>query len=194
MNTLRYYTRSKWVQVSIVAAVPQLIAIPVSYSYGRTSVKNEVVANAKAEQDKIDKREADDKTFKDGLMVVSKDIQPGTYKTYPYDLLGGQLGCRWNRLDGTDSKKSGEIGIGRANVNEPSVVTIKDIDKAFSSQGFGLWHSDLSQHTTINKTSFKNGTFMVGADVEPGVYTSESSQSSLCFKLLPLTLPAALDL
>ncbi len=67
----------------------------------------------------------------DGIYLVGKDINPGTYRN------GGTSGCYWKRSSGT----SGDFGEILANGNEsgPAVVTIESSDVAFTSKRCGQW-------------------------------------------------------
>ncbi len=67
-----------------------------------------------------------------GLFLVGEDVQPGTYRG---DGSGGM--CYWARLSGT----SGELGDVIANglPDGPTVVTIRESDVAFETQGCADW-------------------------------------------------------
>jgi hypothetical protein len=110
-------------------------------------------------------------TFSDGTYQVGTDIQPGTYRTRE-----SSLGCYYARLGGF----SGELNdiLANANTDAPAVVTIKPTDAGFESQGCGTWTKDLSA-ITESKTSFDDGIYIVGTDIEPGTY--RSSGSSGCY-------------
>lgn len=107
-------------------------------------------------------------TFGDGTFQVGKDIQPGTYRTQV-----ASPGCYWARLSGFGGTV-GEI-IANDNTDGPAVVTIARSDKGFQSQNCGTWTQDLSQITT-SKTSFDDGTYIVGTDLEPGTYRNTGDQ------------------
>lgn len=116
--------------------------------------------------------------FDDGTHVVGEDIQPGTYRTHGDD--GSALGCYWERLAGF----SGEFDEILANSNrghgEPEVVTIKETDKGFKTEGCGKWYKELTQ-VTENKQSFGSGTFIVGTDIEPGNYKNSGAEALGCY-------------
>lgn len=67
----------------------------------------------------------------DGIFLVGKDINPGTYRN------SGTSGCYWKRSSGT----SGDFDEILANGNEsgPAVVTIQPGDVAFTSKRCGTW-------------------------------------------------------
>lgn len=106
--------------------------------------------------------------FGDGTFEIGKDIQPGTYRTRE-----ASSGCYFARLKGF----SGSLDdiIANDNTDAPAVVTIAASDKGFQSQDCGTWTQDLSQITT-SKTTFDDGTYIVGTDLEPGTYKSSGVQ------------------
>ncbi|UNN05184.1 hypothetical protein [Rhodococcus opacus] len=72
------------------------------------------------------------KITKDGIYLVGKDIEPGTYQT------SGGSGCYWQRSSGT----SGDFDDILANGNESgqAIVTIAASDVAFTTKRCGSWH------------------------------------------------------
>jgi hypothetical protein len=106
--------------------------------------------------------------FGDGTFEVGKDIHPGTYRTRE-----ASSGCYYARLKGF----SGSLDdiITNDNTDAPAVVTIAASDKGFQSRDCGTWTQDLSQITT-SKTTFDDGTYIVGTDLEPGTYKSSGVQ------------------
>lgn len=110
-------------------------------------------------------------TFGDGTFQVGKDIQPGTYRTRV-----GSSGCYYARLSGFGGTL-GEI-LANNNTDAPAIVTIAKTDKGFESQNCGTWTQDLSQITT-SKTTFGDGMYIVGTDIEPGTY--KNTGSSGCY-------------
>lgn len=109
--------------------------------------------------------------FSDGTYVVGKDIQAGTYRTRR-----AASGCYYSRLNGF----SGELADINSNelTNATAIVTIMESDKGFKSSGCGTWTQDLSAITT-SKTSFGDGTFIVGTDIDAGTY--KNSGGSTCY-------------
>ena len=71
------------------------------------------------------------KITKDGIYLVGKDIEPGTYLT------SGGSGCYWQRSSGT----SGDFDDILANGNESgqAIVTIAASDVAFTTKRCGSW-------------------------------------------------------
>jgi len=105
--------------------------------------------------------------FSDGVFQIGKDIQPGTYR-----LREKPSGCYYERLKGF----GGSVGdiISNENTSAYAIVTINATDKGFKSQNCGYWTQDLSAVTT-NKTTFDDGMFIVGTDIEPGTYKNTGS-------------------
>ena len=101
----------------------------------------------------------------DGAWRVGQDVQPGTYRTRT-----GSRGCYFDRLSGF----SGQLADILANENEdgPAVITIGPDDKGFDSKRCATWTSDLSA-ITQSRTSFGEGEFIVGTDIQPGTYRSD---------------------
>lgn len=109
--------------------------------------------------------------FGDGTFVVGKDIQPGTYRTRE-----ASSGCYYARLRGFGGTTDDIIA--NANTDAPAIVTIAATDKGFESTSCGIWTKDLSAITT-SKTSFGDGMYIVGTDMQPGTY--KSSGQSGCY-------------
>jgi sugar-specific transcriptional regulator TrmB len=150
-----------------------------SWKHDLTQEENELFAGAiasasataSAPATSSDTASSTDKTFGDGTYQVGTDIQPGTYRTRE-----GSPGCYYERLSGF----SGEMNEILANgvTDAPAIVTIKPTDAGFQSQGCGTWTKDLSA-ITESETSFGEGAYIVGTDIEPGTY--RSSGSSGCY-------------
>jgi hypothetical protein len=106
--------------------------------------------------------------FGDGQLQVGKDIQPGAYRTRV-----GSSACYWERLKGFSG--AFEDIIANDNTDGPAVVTIAVNDAGFTSQDCGTWTQDLSQ-ITKSKSSFEDGAYIVGTDIEPGTYKNTGDQ------------------
>lgn len=102
-----------------------------------------------------------------GTFEVGKDIQPGTYRTRK-----AASGCYYARLLGFTNELSDIIM--NENTDAPAIVTIEATDKGFKSTRCSIWTQDLSAITT-NKTTFEDGIFIVGTDIEPGKYKNTGS-------------------
>jgi len=109
--------------------------------------------------------------FGDGTHRIGEDIQPGTYRTRE-----GSSGCYYARLSGFGGGVE-EI-LANDNTSDSAIVTIESTDVGFESRRCGTWTQDLSPITT-STTSFKDGAYFVGTDIEPGTY--RSSGSSGCY-------------
>lgn len=117
--------------------------------------------------------------FDDGSWEVGKDIQPGTYRTRK-----ASSSCYYSRLSGFGGSLD-EI-LANENTSAPAVVTILAGDKGFKSSRCGTWTQDLSQ-ITESKTSFGDGIFIVGTDIEPGTYKNEASSGCYYSRLRGFT-------
>jgi hypothetical protein len=106
--------------------------------------------------------------FSDGTHVVGQDVSAGTYRTR-----SGSPGCYYSRLSGF----SGTLGdiISNENTDAPAVVTISPNDKGFASRGCGIWTQDLSAITS-SRTTFGDGIYIIGADIQPGTYRNDGQQ------------------
>ncbi len=107
-------------------------------------------------------------SFSDGTHIVGQDVSPGTYRTRV-----GSPGCYYARLAGF----SGTLGdiIANANIDAPAVVTILPTDKGFVSKNCGIWTEDLSAITTSG-TPIGDGNYIVGTDIQPGIYRNSGQQ------------------
>jgi hypothetical protein len=106
--------------------------------------------------------------FTDGTHQVGKDIQAGTYRTRD-----SSSGCYFARLNGF----SGELDdiLANENTDNPAIVTIEPTDRGFESNRCGTWTQDLSP-ITQSKTSFEDGAYFVGTDIEAGTYRSSGAR------------------
>jgi len=105
--------------------------------------------------------------FTDGTHEVGKDIQPGTYRTRK-----PSNGCYFSRLKGFSGSLSDIIM--NENTDTPAIVTIAVSDAGFKSSNCGTWTQDVSAITT-DKTTFTDGMYIVGTDIEPGKYKNSGS-------------------
>lgn len=129
---------------------------------GASSASSSDSSSASAQGAGGQESEQQDATFSDGTYQVGTDIQPGTYRTRE-----GSTGCYYERLSGF----SGEMNdiIANNNTDAPAVVTIEPTDAGFTSSSCGTWTKDLSA-ITESKTSFGEGAYIVGTDIDPGTY------------------------
>ena len=71
--------------------------------------------------------------FGDGMYIVGKDIQAGTYRTR------GGSGCYWARLRGFGGEGKNIIA-NRASINGSSqIVQIDPTDQGFQTENCGTW-------------------------------------------------------
>lgn len=105
--------------------------------------------------------------FGEGTKLVGADIQPGTYRSKN---AGG--GCYWARMSGVSGAMS-EI-LANENATGPTIVTILESDKAFKSTRCATWTQDLSPLRADPSTPFEDGLFIVGVDVAPGTWKTDS--------------------
>lgn len=108
-------------------------------------------------------------TFGDGTYIVGEDVQPGTYRTRT-----GKAGCYYERLSGFGGELSDIVS--NEFTNDSSIVVIASSDVGFKSKGCGTWTNDLSAITS-SRTSFGDGTFIIGTDIEPGTYKNVGGTS-----------------
>jgi hypothetical protein len=113
--------------------------------------------------------------FGDGTYAVNTDIAPGTYRT------AGGDGCYWARLADLGGAKL----ISNDNASGPVVVTIQPTDGGFKSSHCGTWSkvADPVLGAQGGATSFGDGTWRVGVDVQPGTYQS-LGQDNCYYELL----------
>lgn len=109
--------------------------------------------------------------FGDGTFAVGKDVQAGTYRTR-----SGSSGCYYERMK--DFNNGVESILANDNTDAPAVVTILPTDAGFKSKSCGSWTQNLSAITT-SQTSFADGEYIVGTDMQPGTY--KSSGGSGCY-------------
>jgi len=141
---------------------------------GESTTASERTSQEQAKgQEKKDEKATKDPNphFSDGTHRVGEDIQPGTYRTRE-----GSSGCYYARLNGFGGGVE-EI-LANDNTSDPAIVTIEPTDVGFQSRRCGTWTQDLSPITT-STTSFEDGAYKVGTDIEPGTY--RSSGSSGCY-------------
>ncbi|RLP74134.1 hypothetical protein D9V32_13915 [Mycetocola tolaasinivorans] len=110
----------------------------------------------------------------DATYRVGADIKAGTYIT-----TGNPEFCYWARLSGYSGKVS-DIIANHISTGQ-SIVTISATDTAFKSQSCGSWIRISDSKLTTLSTIQKNGTYVVGTQVKPGLYQSSSDPSKGCY-------------
>ena len=138
-----------------------------------TGSKSNITTNENSQVKEVEVMEEEDPNphFGNGTFTVGTEIEPGTYRTRT-----GNSGCYYSRLSGF----SGELGeiISNENTDAPAVVTIAPTDKGFKSSRCGTWTQDVSQ-ITKSTTTFEDGIYIIGTDIEAGTY--KNSDSSSCY-------------
>ena len=109
--------------------------------------------------------------FGDGIFQVPGQVKPGTYRT-----IAPMHGCLWERLSGFTGAEDEVLASSYSNF--PVVVTVRSTDKGFESLGCGSWTADLSA-VKNGGTSFADGVYIVGTDIQPGTYHNDGSPT--CF-------------
>ncbi len=102
--------------------------------------------------------------FGDGMHIVGRDVQPGTYRTR-----SASNGCYHARLSGFEGSMNQILA--NENTDAPAVVTIGPTDRGFKSSRCGTWTQNLSP-ITGGRGTFGDGVFIVGTDIDPGTYRS----------------------
>ena len=115
--------------------------------------------------------------FGDGTFLVGSEVAPGRYRT-----TSASDSCFWKRLGGFGGGDDGDIPSGSWG-GDTTIVDIAPTDLGFASHGCGTWSSDLSPTGAPGQT-FGDGTYIVGADIEPGRYRSTSPALDCAWKRL----------
>ena len=109
--------------------------------------------------------------FGDGTYIVGVDIAPGRYRANNLSSF-----CSWSRLSGFGGSDLIDIDIPSG---ASAIVDIAPTDAGFKTGGCGSWSTDLSPVTASPTGPFSDGTYLVGADIAPGRYRT-NSLSSFC--------------
>ncbi len=115
--------------------------------------------------------------FGDGIYFVGSEIAPGIYRTKGNDT--SLYGCRWQRLSGFGAENDNVIVNYSEDQGMATIVAIEASDKGFKTQGCGLWYAQ-SLSVTESPTEFSDGAFIVGQDIEPGIYKNFSAANAGC--------------
>ena len=114
--------------------------------------------------------------FGPGTYLVRSEIQVGRYKA---EVASGSFGCSWSRLSETDGELSSVIAIALVTEGQ-TYVTIKESDYAFETSGctdFFL-HAAGSPQADPGLRQMGAGTYLVGSEVQPGVYRAQVAPGS----------------
>ena len=104
----------------------------------------------------------------DGTYQVGEDIQPGTYHTEGV----GEL-CYADTKAASGSILNQEVQSG------PVTFVIDAAAETFTSRGCGKW-TESSKASPKNLSSFDDGSYRVGIDIEPGRYYTKGA-GALCY-------------
>ena len=115
--------------------------------------------------------------FGDGTYVVGSEVSPGIYRTKGTDT--SLYGCRFQRLSGFGAENDNVLASYSEDQGMATIVAIDSSDKGFSTEGCGRWYAE-SIPVTDSSTEFSDGAFIVGGDVEPGIYRNSSSAVAGC--------------
>jgi hypothetical protein len=103
--------------------------------------------------------------FEDGFWVVGSEIQPGRYITRPQSSF-----CDWARYSDT---RGDNVIISQQGRTSQVIVDILPTDKTFRSNGCGVWEI-YQPHSAAPSTTIEEGDWIVGEQVEPGIYHTET--------------------
>jgi len=101
-----------------------------------------------------------------GTHLVNEDIEPGRYKSE------GNIQY-WERLSGLSGELD-DIIANESMISGSTIVDIKESDVAFSFSGTGYFFLVDENYEGEKKTSFGDGCYIVGVDIEPGRYRSKT--------------------
>jgi len=101
-----------------------------------------------------------------GTYLINEDIEPGRYKSE------GDIQY-WERLSGLSGELD-DIIANESMISGSTIVDIKESDVAFSFSGTGYFFLVDENYEGEKKTSFGDGCYIVGVDIEPGRYRSET--------------------
>lgn len=104
------------------------------------------------------------RTFEDGTWRVPEDVTPGVYRTMPSD-----GACNWVRFGG-----NGEIRAIRSS-RHTMIVEISSADSRFESDRCTSWSTNLASRTRSTTTPFGPGDYLVGMEIEPGLWRNTDS-------------------
>jgi len=113
-------------------------------------------------------------TIRDGTYAVNQQIAPGTYRS-----TGKGSGCYWERTGEGGDILANHFGL------TGGIVTIQAADVSFSSRRCGPWVAiDLNNKVAAppekQTAPHKDGFYLVGVDIAPGVWRS-TGQGASCY-------------
>ncbi len=112
--------------------------------------------------------------FSDGSHLVGHEIIPGTYVSDG----DGNDECTWLRISPFTSN-SGDHSGGYSSKG-PQIATILESDYGFYANNCGEWRPQSVDEEKIPDDRIGDGTYLVGSDIEPGIYFAESKEGGFC--------------
>ncbi|MGY1631847.1 hypothetical protein ACI784_09100 [Geodermatophilus sp. SYSU D01186] len=101
--------------------------------------------------------------FGDGTYLVGSDVQPGLYRS-----AGGSF-CMWKRLSAVSGDSDAVLAWEWSDGQAYAEVLATDV--AFSTDGCGRWTAVTAGGPDVSD-GFDDGTYLVGSDIQPGLYRS----------------------
>jgi len=125
--------------------------------------------------------------FGPGLHLVNIDIEPGRYRVadnviYWARLSDTQGATTYGDSDLSLREKVEFMIVNDAPLGGPVIVDIDSSDVAFESVGDGLWVLIDDSYQPEIRTTFGDGVWLVGIDIEPGTY--QTNDDLILFKRL----------
>lgn len=115
-------------------------------------------------------------SFPDGYYVVGSDVAPGQYRA------PGGPECSWARVFSFSGDYEDQLG-GSYLATVGPIVDIGADDRGFLSSGCGHWQPYVPGEPGSAVTSFGDGTYQVGTDIEPGRYFTSSADGCSWYRL-----------
>lgn len=112
-----------------------------------------------------------------GTYLVGSDIQPGLYKGVSGAGFFGS--CYWERL----KDLSGSFDAILANDNSAGqfYIEVKEGDYALKTDCDLVWLETIPEHTGGYPHSITTGTYLVGNDIQPGIYKGQAGIGNSCY-------------
>jgi hypothetical protein len=160
--------------VLVISALVDDISTDTSSDSARASVESSAPTSASANE----AVPSEPHGFGDGTYRVGTDIQPGRYRS------DGTNGCYWERL--SDLTGDFESILANDNPRGQAYVEILPTDVAFSTDDCGRWSPATAAGPDVS-SSFSDGMYLVGSDIQPGTYVSTGASGCYWERLSSLT-------
>ena len=116
--------------------------------------------------------------FGRGTWAIDLEIDPGTYSA---NIPLGST-CFWSRLSSFSGRP--EAFITSQSAVGHSVMTVRNYDAGFYSDGCGVWNA-VAEFATIDESEllsvFDDGAYIVNHDILPGTFIAEGLENETCF-------------